>query len=318
MKCAKDRATPAYLLQYLHMVNIQTVRDRTSRFSLLTWLLIASVCWLIIAGILWWFIVYSNPKHVFESMLENNFTTRGFTREYETEQQGVSTKVQAQIMYGEQNIVRTLTTLKQNKDVVITDSISTPQQDFTRYVKIDTKQKSPNGKPLDFKKAVNVWAKNDNNSGTNQVLNQAVFGLLPMAYVPAQDRGQLLDLIKEHNVFSVDYNSVKKETKDGRLVYTYKVQLLPQPYIDMLKSYGKAIGFGDQVANLDPADYANAAPTDLVVTIDVLSRHLTSLTYGSTQAKRTEHYAGYGIVKAIELPAKTITAQELQQRLAPQ
>lgn len=205
--------------------------------------------------------------------------------------------------------------LKQQNDEVITDAISTPEHDYVRYAKIDTSRKDENGKPYDFSSAVNVWAKGESD-GSNQTLAQMLLGLFPMGNVPAEDRDEILDFMKENSVFSANYNKVKKETMNGRPVYTYEVQLLPQPYVEMLKRYGAAVGLSDQVTNLNPADYADSAPTKLTVSIDVLSRHLRLLKLDPSSGGRTESYSGYGIRQDVQLPTKTITTSELQQRLS--
>lgn len=298
------------------MAVFQTIRDRLTSLSLLTWLLIGGLLWLVVASVLWWNIVYTDPERVFNAMLKNNFSTQGYTREVKSSQQGVAATEVSQLQTGKQNLVRTLTDLKQQGDSVRTDAISTPEQEYIRYVEINTSRKGPDGKQLDFSSAENVWAKSDSD-GSSQTLTQMLFGIVPLGNVPASERAKLLDLISEHSAFSVNYDSVKKEKVNGRTVYTYDVQLLAQPYIEMLKIYGKAIGFGDQVASLNPADYADAQPTNLTVRVDVVSRHLESVSYGGQQS-RTEKYSGFGIVKPVQLPTKTITSEELQQRLSTQ
>lgn len=292
------------------------VRFRIANVSILNWLLILSIVVLVVTSILWWQVVYKSPKNVFNGMIKNNFATAGYTRHVESKDSGLDANELAQIQTGGKNIVHTKTTLVQGSDTVTTDAISTTSQEFVRYTNIETSRKGPEGKKLDFSKALNVWAKNDTGAAS-QSFTQMLLGVMPIGNVPSETRKELLDFMGKHTVFSVNYDSVKKEKAGGRQVYTYEVQLLPQTYVEMLKIYGKGVGLGDQVAQLDPANYAEAQPTDLTVSVDVLSRQVTAL-HTPGNAARKEAYSGYGIVKDISLPKNTIPAAELQKRLSTQ
>lgn len=271
---------------------------------------------MIASSILWLQVVYKSPENVFNGMIRNNFATAGFTRHVESNEEGLQANELAQLQTGGENTVRTKTTLKQGEDTVTTDAISTASAEFVRYLAIDTSRKSPEGKQLNFSKAVGVWGKNDT-SGQGQSFSQLLLGVMPMGNVPPETREKLQDFMDKHTVFSVNYDTVKQEKVNGREVYTYEVQLLPQTYVEMLKIYGEGVGLGDQVAQLDPANYVDAKPTDLTVSVDILSRHVVALDYPGNPARK-EAYSGYGIVKNIELPKKTIPMQELQKRLSSQ
>lgn len=292
------------------------IRFRIANISLLGWLLILSILAIIVSSILWFQVVYKSPQNTFEAMIKRNFTTTGYTRRVNSVENGLDAKELAQLQTGGENVVRTKTTLKQDNDTVTTDAISTTSAEYVRYTNIDTQRKSADGKPLDFSKAVNVWAKNET-GGVSQTFSQMLLGVVPMGNVPAETRKELNKFIDKNTVFATNYNTVKKEKVNGRQVYTYQVQLLPQTYVEMLKIYGKGVGLGDQVSQLDPAQYKDTQPTKLTLSVDTLSRHLVALSYPDSTA-RTESYSGYGIRKAVQLPTKTIPAAELQKRLSNQ
>lgn len=301
------------------MSAVQNLRLKIARLSWATWLLILASVWLIVASIVWWQVVYSDPKQVFEGMLKQNFSTGGYTKQTNSSEQGLDTMESAQLQTGQQTLVRTLTVLQQDNDEVVTDAISTPEHEYVRYTKIDTSRKGEDGKTVDFSSAVNMWAKQEGD-GSNRAISQMLLGLFPIGNVPAQDRNELLAYMKKNTVFSTNYDKVKTETNDGRRMYVYEVQLLPQPYIEMLKRYGMVMGLSDQVKDLNPADYADAAPTTLSVRVDVLSRQLRTVTMGETTngspSARNDWYSGFGIRQDVQLPTKTITTAELQQKLS--
>ncbi len=291
------------------------IRFRMAGVSVLNWLLLLSIVAIAASFTVWWQVVYKSPQNVFSGMIKNNFATSGYARHVVSSDKGINADELAQLQTGGNNSVLTKTTLKQSDDVVTTEAISTSTAEYVRYTNIETKRKDPNGKQLDFSKAVNVWAKGASN-GLGQTFNQMLLGVVPMGNVSPATRKELLDFMSKHTVFSVKYNNVKKGKVNGRAAYTYEVQLLPQAYVEMLKIYGKGVGLGDQVSQLNSADYVNAEPKDLVLTVDVVSRHLLTLAYPDTTRKET--YSGQGIVKNIVLPKKTISTAELQRRLSPQ
>lgn len=299
------------------MTVFTTWGDRVALFSKRVWikLLIAGAVWLVVAFCLWWQFVYATPKQVFEGMLANNFSTTSFVRHTTDQRQGaVGVDERAQLQLGAQNVARIITTLKQGEDTVVTDAIGTPSAEYVRYKTIDTPRQNANGQPLDFSRALHKWAEQPVDVSSSQTFSQLALGIFPMGNLQADDRRALLDYIRTHNVFSVKYDTLKKEWQDGRYVYVYEVQLLPQPYVDMLRQFGEAVGLGAQTEALNAADYASAAPTDMVVTVDVLSRQLRELSFpGGT---RVERYQSYGAFVPVELPAATITTTELQELLS--
>jgi hypothetical protein len=296
------------------MFTLQSLRTRISQFSKLTWLLLLGLIWLIAAVVLWWYVVYLNPRNVFSGMLSNNFSTVGYTRDATSIQDGLTTHEIAQIISAGPTVLHSVTTLKQGKDFVKTEAINTSSDNYIRYADIQTQTKGPNGKPLDFTKAKNVWAKSPADAGSNQTVAQLLLGIFPMGNVPAEKRGDLLKTLHQQKAFTVDFNKVKKTHVHGRLAYTYNVMLHSQPYVVMLKQYGTAIGLKDQVSALNPAEYKSDPPTPLIVTVDAASRRIMTLQYPKA-TDRVEHYGAYGIVKPVPLPEKTITTDELQKIL---
>lgn len=292
---------------------LQSRKFNSGRTDILTILLIAGVVWLIVTAGLWWQIVYKNPKNVFNDMLANNFSTLGYTREVRSTQNNVKSYEIGQIQHSKDTVMRVKTTLKQDKDEVVTDAISTPNATYVRYLTIYTQQKGQNGKPLDFSRAVNVWSKSETSS-TGQSIAQATLGTFPMGSVTPEQRNILMHYIHNNKVYTVDYKKVKKQQLNGRQLYVYPVRISPKAYISLLKLYAPMVGLGNQVAAINTEDYSTATPIDATVSIDPLSRHIVKLSY-QANPERMETYGGYGIIKIISLPEHTITSSELQKRL---
>jgi hypothetical protein len=296
------------------MTYIQSLRTRLAATSKLTYALLFAVAWLVAALFAWFQVVYQSPENVFRGMLKNNFATTGFARESNSSQNSVSSEEVSQLQLGSDALLQTATALKQGGDAVTTTTISTDSKNYVRYSSIKTDRKDANGKPLDFSKAVNVWAVNDTEAtGSNQAVAQMMLGLMPLGNVTAQNRAALLKQIDETEAITANYKTVKKETKNGRLQYTYEVKILPVPYLQMLKKYGQAAGLGDQVASLNPDDYKDTPTTNIQLTIDARSRHLVSYSIEGQSAAET--YSAFGVRKSVKIPKNTISTDELQKRL---
>lgn len=300
------------------MTYIQSIQSRFSAIPKLTkWLTFAAL-WLIVALFAWFQVVYQSPENVFKGMLRNNFATVGYTKDATSSQGEMVSQELTQLQLLSDPVVRGVTSLKQGGDSVVTNTLTTGSDTYVRYTKIDTDRKDENGKPLDFTKAVNVWAKGEARGGSaDQAYGQLMLGLMPIGNMAANDRAELLKQIEQNEIFKVDYKNVKKHTKDGRLQYEYNVSIVPQPYIAMLKAFGESVGLASQVADLDPKNYQGQEPVAIKVTVDAKSRHLVTVGMDGQEAQ-TEKYTSFGIVKPVKIPTKHITTEELQQRLSVQ
>lgn len=292
-------------------MTIQTMLTQLRRPKILSILLALGIVWLVVSGVLWWQTVYTTPRNVFNGMIQNNFTTSGFTKKSVTQNSGIAGRETAQLQLAGRNVVQTRTELTQGTDVVFTESISSPEQNFVRYTKIETERKNSAGKQVDLSSALNVWAKAP---GSSQELSKLLLGIMPMGTVPSADRAKLNDYLAKNTVFDVNYKTVKTETVNGRKAYVYEVKLMPVAYVGMLKIYGEAVGLGAQVSSLNQADFQEAQPSNLVIKVDVSSRRVVSLAYAEAPDS-AETYSAYGALKYIPLPEKTISLQKLQERL---
>lgn len=289
---------------------------------------VAGVLVLIASGYLWWSRVYLAPERVFWSMLSSSMSTNGVTIETSQDSDQASISQLVQIELGSTNRAHSLTTLKQGNTEVKTEIIGTKDADYTRYRSIVTDQKGSDGKPLNTSKVVNVWAKSDDSEQSDtqasghRLFSQAVLGIgLPVGSVPVpigklspKQRDSLMSLIKSQNVYQASFKDgkVKKERKDGRLLYTYDTKIQTILYVRLMKEFAKDLGLHELDA-VDPNTYTTAEPLQVKLTVDARSRQLVSVDNGQGY-KQT--YEGYGLPLNIQIPKKTITTEELQARLA--
>lgn len=271
---------------------------------------------LLVAGGLWWYKQATNAERVFWGALDRGLRTSGVT--IKASQADDSSSIHQTLHYslGATNRSHSRTTLTQTGTVVVNEMIGTPTADYTRYVSIKTDQKGADGHTLDFSKVLGVWAKSDQ----RQLFSQAALGtglplggmVVPLASMAPEQRDTLMRQIREQRVYATDFSKAKKQQSGDRLQYVYDIKVKPMAYARLMKSFAGSIGLHD-LDQLDPNQYNNQPDLSLQVTIDVHSRRVVAVSLPNNGYKQTYH--SYDVPVTAELPAKTISFAELQDRL---
>lgn len=286
---------------------------RTNRKPI-TWALLLAVAFIALFAV-WYKNIYSDPRSVFNAMIENSLRTSSVTKRIVQgdESQALDQKVRLQI--GEMHLVQGLTELSQTgvaSAQVTTESIGTPTSDFVRYRSINTDQKSAAGGELDFSNVIGVWGKTEaEGETTGELYNESTLGVIPIGNLSAEDRQKLMNLITATDVYKVEYANVKRVSANGRPAYEYTVKVLPVAYVTLLKNYAQMVGL-TQLQDIDPARYENSNAIEFTVTVDIMTRRLATTTY---QNGRQENYISYGGTTRVAVPKETIPVEELQQRI---
>jgi hypothetical protein len=263
----------------------------------------------------WYRNIYSDPRRVFDAMLENSLRTQSVTKQIVQgdESQSLDQKVRLQI--GEKHVVQGLTTLSQAGQAsatVVTESIGTPTSDYVRYRSIETNQKSVDGGDLDFSKVLGVWGKSEPAGETaGELYNETTLSVIPFGNLSAENRHTLMGMISAMDVYKVEYANVRRSNVNGRPTYEYTVKVLPEAYVTLLKTYAQMAGL-TQLRNIDPANYQNANALEFKVTVDIRTRRLSGIVY---ESGRKENYLAYGTEAEVVLPKDTVTVEELQSRI---
>lgn len=279
------------------------------------WLFIIGAVLLVLSGGLWWQFVYNrpDPDKLFWSMLENSLSTDSVTVESSQDQQGVVVQRTARYQLGATNLAHSTTVITQPGTTVKSETLATPTTDYTRYAEIKSVSTGPDGKPLDFSKLLNTWAKGQEGSG--QLFNQALFDNVVLhADLTAEQREKLLSQMRSDSVYEIQGKPTKRVNKEtGRQEYVYKVKVQYIPYVRLLKSFANQVGLRN-FDDIDPNSYSGTPPFETVLTVDVRSRHLSGVAQADGQ--QAQKYGGYGIAIQTEIPKKTITDEELKARFA--
>lgn len=257
----------------------------------------------------------SKPTKVFDRMLAAMLTTPSVTKKITQEDNGQKLDQTVQLTTQPTAQVHSENVLNQGQAVITTESIGTPRNDFVRYTDIKTEQKNAAGSSFDFSRVLTTWGKSGNNPETGesaQLFNQTLLGVVPIGNLAPDSRKKLVEQIRTDKVYVVDYNNVKRANVGGRPVYTFDVAMQPVAYINMLKSFARALGL-THLDQVDASQYENTPELKFTFEVDVWSAQLKKVVY--TDSGRSEDYSAYGARVLIDEPGDTITLEELQTRL---
>ncbi len=271
----------------------------------------------VLAGYLWWNYASVNPERVFWGTVSNNLVISGVTKETVTNEANGSLNQVQQISLGAQNAATSITTVEQkavdaSSTKVVTETVATPQADFSRYISIETSQKTTTSQAFDFGAALNIWSKQDLAQEGNGAFTEALYGLLPLAFIQGNERHAIVSDMQKNKVYDVQYDSLKKRRENGRLIYDYTVAIDAEQYVKVLKQVDAAMGI-NQLESVDPSQYSGGAPIEVQISIDAHAQQVVSITY--PDGARVEKYSAYGVSRPYTLPENAITREELQTKL---
>lgn len=280
-------------------------------------LIAAGVFMFIVSGAAWAYLSINNSDKIFWGAMRNNLQTTSFVRssfqgdEFQSVDQVTLTQTSPELLA---NGRTTISQAGENAATAVTETIGTPFADYVRYERIETGQTDSDDAPPDFSELTSLWGKNgDESSGltTGQLVNESVLGIIPFGYVPADQRSELLHLIRDTNVYTVAH--VGTEGSGVRKTFVYRVTVDPVAYVSALKEFAAAIGL-NHLSDVDPSQYSSVESIVVDVRIDNLSRHIKEIAYSG--GVRSEKISGYGIITPLQQPpTETISMQELQYRL---
>lgn len=265
-----------------------------------------------LGGLWWWTRENELPQTVFFGALANNLAASGVTCRVEQDSQATTSRQTIALSLVGRLGAHATTSLQQNSSSVTTEELSTKDADYVRYTAITTGQKGVAGRPLDFGSVLNVWGKS---SGSTTLYSQMIVGsscVVPFGHLTDSRRQPLLNELHSRQPFKADFAAAKLVTYQGQRVRSYPVTVQPSAYITFLQHVAKQNNLHD-LDNLQPSAFSRAAPAKLTFIITARTHRLVAIHYGGNV--RSVSFTDYNKPPHITLPAKSIPAVELQQRL---
>lgn len=255
-----------------------------------------------------------SPNNVFWGMIDNSLSTASVTRHLTQKTTDKSLDQYIREQFGAVNAVQNYVTLKQTdasgESIVKTDTIGTPDTDYSQYISITTPSKTKDGKAINAANVLGVWGKSDKGAPA-QYFQQGVLTIVPFGNFNQEQKRSLIAQMRDRNIYDVSIASAKSERQNGRAVYIYKVDIAPASYIQLMQQYTKFLGMGN--IGLDPSAYAGSPALKAELTVDKISRKLVKINY--PESNQSETITDQNLDQPITIPKNTIPIAELQQRL---
>jgi hypothetical protein len=266
---------------------------------------------IIVGGIVWYKAIYSNPERVFWSMLDNNLSTNSITKAINQASSTTINKEQTQLAFSPTPSVRDIKTISaQNGGSASTikiESIGTPKDTYQHYVLIEQPSK-PGKAKADFSEVYPLWLKNSGNKQSEaQLFNGAAYDAVLFGNLPASQRATMLGYLKK--AYHTDFSNIKKESNNGRKMYTYSTKVNLRSFANAVNFYSKSLGLPN-AGQIKPSNYKATDEVAINLSVDVLSRQLKQTEYVSSQS--VENYITYGVSPNFKPPAHTVSYQTLQ------
>ncbi len=274
---------------------------------------------LVVAFGLWQYHNATNQDRIFWGMIDNSLQTTSFSKTSTLKSGGQSAQQIIDVFTSPKQAVYSQTHYAQSgadEADATTENIGTPYRDYVRYTEINTGQRNAQGQPYDFSNIVNVWGASETQDAketTGQLFNQSVLGVLPTGNLTAQQRKQVIKLMKDNKAYSYKMSKPNRQFPLARPNYTFTVSVNPPAYITALKQFAKSIGL-NQLESIDPKEYEGSAEMVFQVTVDGWSHQIMEV--NQTANNKKESITAHNVRKQPPTPpSKTIDIQELQTRL---
>lgn len=261
-----------------------------------------------LVGIFWYYKIYTDPQKIFWGSIENNLSTRGYSKESSQESGSFVSKEVNQVIFSPKLgvvSVRDITDGTQQPPTRIKlEALGTPMTDYQHYALIDRPAASGKAKP-DYARVYGMWLKSEEDGA--QLINSNLFG--PLLFGDLSEPLKKVVVAGLRKAYVVNYASVQKLNLDGRRTYSFDVEVVLSHYASAAQKYARGLGLpiADQI---DPKSYSPEDKTRITLFIDALSRQIRKVQFQT--GNNFESYTGYGIGKEIVPPTKTVSSEEFQ------
>lgn len=286
------------------------------RQLLTVWVLALGVLIYIGGAWAWYQYVHRSSYSVFWDTVDNNFRIIGVTREVQQTNSGAEINQKVQVSLGAENLARGITTIKQPAEngrstTIVTETLGTPTSNYARYIDLQVAADSqPNISAIK-----DVWSRELLVTGADQnqsVFAEGLFSSVPFANLSQPQRQELVQFMKDNDVYTVDYRGAGVVERAGKQGYEYKVAVNLKGYIQTLKKIDEMMGLG-QLKDVNPDQYEGVEPAEITIVNSIDGRQLLEVTYNGTT--RREKYTSYGARINVDLPQTDLLRSELEERV---
>lgn len=301
-------------------------------------ILAASIALFAVALVVWYQSYYTRPSVVLWGAIDKALNTPGIAKQVIRGSDADSVEIYSLNRYEGEQGVHLQTVVSQQVAPqeeggeplgiqATTESLGISDGDYQRYVTVTGPGVSEEQR-MTFDKIIGKWVKTGESTGKpGQLYIDGLLGTIPFGNLTDSQRSTMISFArkgtdKQEPIFQVDYNSVKKESRNGRPTYTYELIINTDAYSKWYQQYFSDMGFGEFADSQYTAAVAQALGltenTKISVSIDVLSRQIRTIsrTDEAQQATATEKILAYGLVPELTAPGESLSREEFEALLS--
>lgn len=270
---------------------------------------------LIVTFWVWYTRLYMTNERRFWSAIETSMSTPSVVRTLEQGGSGNQVVQQYRFHYAPQQAIENKVEFNQKSATVdtsvITEGIIFPDDQYLRYVSFENN--SASGESVsDIDELLGQWARQESIDPDESRLNylSEYVTLVVFGNFPANIRNEIMQELKDKNVYSVDYENAIEDTVDGDDVLRYATIVNLRAFAETLNSAFVRAGYGD-FPPLSPDNYREGSTLNSSMVVRKRDNTIVGVNFGN----REEAYSNYGVIKNIETPDATLTIDELQSKV---
>lgn len=262
----------------------------------------------------WYQNIFMNEERRLYAALENSMATPSVVRTLSEGGSGNQVVQQFRFHFAPQRVIENNVAYTERSATtntrVVTEGIIFPTAQYLRYAEYSSENQSTGSTNIDS--LLGVWASDDTLSEEDAKLTylSEQVSLILFGNFPSEQRQKFLDTIKDQQIYSIDYETVREESLDNEDVLVYGVRVKLKQYATLLNESFRIAGYGE-FPPLDPANYRE----DAIVNAQFTVRKRDNVFVGVNFGGRDERYSGYGVVKSVERPEATRSIEELQEEV---
>lgn len=196
---------------------------------------------------------------------------------------------------------------------VVTEGIIFPQEQYLRYTEFKDESNGQSTSNLDS--VMDKWAfqQSDDEEEARQNYLSEYVTLAIFGNFNAEQRRELLDELRDNNVYNIDFDQVTEEVFNSSKVNVYQVSVNLRSFVQILNEAFVKAGYGEFAA-LNPENYREGSMLNAVFRVAKNNNSIVGISFGD----REEVYSNYGVIKDIDVPEANLTIDELQTEVQEQ
>ena len=260
--------------------------------------------------------ISTDPKELYETALIRNLSETGVTCAITQGEEGTTKELVVALDVVSRVKAHSKLTVKTSDTTVQTEELAVGKdEDYIRYVKVDSSAANSEGRKIDYSKILGQWIKTEGDAP--RLYEQSALGgcVVPFAKLPTRSQMSLSQAIRSNKVFVADFDKVENGEINKEPVKIYTVNIAPEAYANYMQSVGKAAGLR-LLEKVQSSQFADKKSRQARFSVSVKTGQLMRIQF--MDESRSVTFAKYGEAPTVKRPQTWLTnakATELMHRV---